>query len=52
MNDDLPITLEDREPDSFDAFLWWAFVALSSVGALAMLGALFMTAGWIIRKLA
>lgn len=50
--DDPPITLEDREPDSFDSFLWWLFVALSSIGALSMLGLMFAVVNWIIRRFA
>lgn len=49
MNDDLPITLEDKEPDGFDAFIWWAFIALSAVGALSMLGLIFAAVSWLAR---
>ena len=48
--DDLPITLEGREPDGFDTFLWWAFITLSAVGALSMVGLMFMALNWIIRR--
>ena len=51
-NDDLPISLEDREPDSFDAFLWWVFVFLSTVGTGTMFWVLFKSVAYVIRKFA
>lgn len=51
MNDnDLPITLEDREPDSFDTILWWTFVVLSALGTLVMIVALLTAASWLLRR--
>jgi len=50
--DDLPITMEDREPDSFDDFLWWVFVALSCIGSGTMIWVLCKGLAYVIRRLA
>ena len=51
-DDDLPITMEDREPDSFDDFLWWVFVFLSAVGTGTMFWMLFKGFAFVIRRMA
>jgi hypothetical protein len=46
-NDDLPITLEDREPDEFDSYIWRAVIILSIIGGLCMTMIVYRAILWL-----